>query len=136
MNTKLVAASAASALIGTLLTACGSGETVAPDSEAKQNPQTGDAVTGSATNEVRGGPAALETSPVGDPNAPDVAGENCIKQLASTANQPASMISIQRVEVDETGPTHFLTIKGGDAPWLCKTMPDGTVTEVMYTQEG
>ena len=69
-------------------------------------------------------------------SAPDIAGENCILELARTANQPASMISIQNVEVDDTGPTHLLIIDGAAAPWSCKTSPNGAVIELMYTQEG
>lgn len=72
----------------------------------------------------------------GDPNLPDIAGENCIAELARISNQPVADISIQRVEVNETGPTHYLMIKNAAAPWICKTLPNGDVIELLYSQEG
>ncbi|WFL77780.1 hypothetical protein P7228_01545 [Altererythrobacter arenosus] len=134
MNSKLIAAGAASALFASFLAGCGSNETPAPDSERVQAPATDGSATGASGK--AGAPHAVETNPVGDPDAPDIAGTNCIEELASTANQPKARISIQRVEVDETGPTHFLMIEGAEAPWSCKTLPNGSVTELMYTQEG
>ena len=81
-------------------------------------------------------PNPVETNPEGDAEAPDIAAENCIEELARIANQPTSIISVERVEVDQTGPTHFLTVEGAAAPWACKTLPNASVAELYYTQEG
>ena len=76
------------------------------------------------------------SAPAADEAMPDIAGENCMKELSRTANQPLSMISILRVDEDETGPTHYLMIQGAAAPWICKTLPNGAVTDLRYSQEG
>lgn len=135
MKTKLLAAGAASALFTTLLAACGSPEGETPDSEMATGPEALETVAAVGdTPELV--PNPVETNPEGDSEAPDIAAENCIAELAKTANQPTSVISVQRVEVDDTGPTHFLMIQGGDAPWACKTLPNASVTDLYYTQEG
>lgn len=120
---KLVAASALSALAVLLLAACSPGD----GSQTATSP-TGQQAVGAADT--------APPVPAGDPDLPDIAGENCIKQLAETANQPASKIYVIRVDVDETGPTHYLQIEGAAAPWSCKTTPNGAVTDLIYTQEG
>lgn len=135
MKAKLVAASAASALFATFLAACGSAENESPDSgvaAAQQAQET----TGISEDSPELAPDSVETNPTGDPEAPDIAADNCIDELARTANQPKSNISVQRVEVDQTGPTHFLTVEGAAAPWACKTLPNASVTDLYYTQEG
>ncbi|MCF8883234.1 hypothetical protein L5849_11035 [Erythrobacter sp. SN021] len=132
MRTKLVAASAAFALFATLLAACGSAESESPDREIAMTPEA----TAMQEDNTDLAPNPVETNPEGDAEAPDIAAENCIEELARIANQPTSIISVERVEVDQTGPTHFLTVEGAAAPWACKTLPNASVAELYYTQEG
>lgn len=142
MKTKLVAASAASALLATLA-ACGSNDPTPTEevvAQSTETPSSADASPSDSASLAPAGstatPGATQTNPVGDPEAPDIAGENCIKELAKLANQPASKISVARVEVDNTGPTHYLMIQGAAAPWSCKTAPNASVIDLVYTQEG
>lgn len=113
---RTVAATTASLALASLLAACNL------DTPAATQPSYGSANPAPAT--------------AGDPSLPDIAGENCIRELAKLANQPQALITVQRVEVDATGPTHYLMIDGAAAPWACKTSPNGAVIDLMYTQEG
>lgn len=74
--------------------------------------------------------------PVGDPNAPDVAADNCIAELASTANRSADDIRIAHIIANERVVVHYLQLEGADALWSCRTDPAGTPLELMYTAEG
>ncbi|RVT80700.1 hypothetical protein DXV76_20780 [Rhodobacteraceae bacterium CCMM004] len=80
------------------------------------------------------GPAVVGDG--GDPSLPDIAGANCIRQLSQTANRPVSQIRVARVEVGARGPVHYLEIDGAAAPWVCKTLPNGAVTDLYYSAEG
>tara|TARA_A100001391_G_scaffold127364_3_gene87114 strand:- start:638 stop:1045 length:408 start_codon:yes stop_codon:yes gene_type:complete len=135
MNTKLVAVSAASVLFPFFLAACGSTEGEIADSEIATDSGTGETVAMAGSTPERA-PTPVETKSKGDPDAPDIAAQNCVEQLAKTANRSPSVISVQRVEVDDSGPTHFLMIEGSEAPWACKTLPDASVSDLYYTQEG
>ena len=114
----LTAVCAASSLL--LVTACGSAE---PEG-------SGEAQDLAATSSSTASPELP-----GDPEQPDVAGENCIAELARVSNRDASEIRIARVEVDETGPTHFLIIDEATVEWSCDTNPDGSVVE-LFAMEG
>lgn len=74
--------------------------------------------------------------PQGDPNAPDIAADNCIAELANTANRPADEIRIAHIIANERVVVHYLELEGADALWSCRTDPAGTPLELSYTAEG